>query len=82
MSSKEANREQPYTPTHQYRLSWTHVSVRGCQEIYLGTPCEGAMENISFSLASYIDVSTNLAAESEGYIADIIGDAPISISFS
>ncbi len=40
------------------------------------------MENISFSLASYIEVSTNLATEPEGYIADIIGDAPISISFS
>jgi hypothetical protein len=40
------------------------------------------MEKISFSLASYIEVSTNLAAEPEEYIlADGMGDALISIIF-
>jgi hypothetical protein len=41
------------------------------------------MENISFSMAGYIEVSTNLATEPEEYIlADGMGDAPISIVFS
>jgi hypothetical protein len=47
----------------------------------LAPPVKG-LEDISSSLASRIEVSTNLAAESEGYIADSIGDAPIIISFS